>query len=166
MSITGAGQGTKRLVMVTLILVAMLAAERIFPGEVYVADGDTIEMDGERIRLWGIDAPELAQSCEREEGSFTCGKTAKLALTELIGSGKVLCEPKGKDRYRRTVAVCRVNGLELGAAMVARGWAVDYAAYSHGYYRAEEAAARTARLGIWSARFELPAEWRQRHRQP
>lgn len=60
--------------------------------------------------------------------------------------------------------VCRANGLELGTAMVARGWAVDYAAYSHGYYRAEEAAARTARLGIWSGQFELPADWR-RHRR-
>ena len=72
---------------------------------------------------------------------------------------------KGKDRYGRTVAVCRVNGLELGAEMVARGWAVDYEAYSHGYYRAEESAARTARLGIWSGQFELPAEWRRRHRR-
>ncbi len=87
MRIKGAGQGTKRLVMLAFILVAMLVAGRVFPEEVYVADGDTIEMDGERIRLLGIDAPELAQSCEREEGSFTCGKTAKLALTELIGSG-------------------------------------------------------------------------------
>jgi endonuclease YncB( thermonuclease family) len=61
------------------------------------------------------------------------------------------------------VAVCRTESGELNAAMVSRGWAVDYANYSGGRYRSEEEQARHDGLGIWAGRFELPWDWRRRH---
>jgi endonuclease YncB( thermonuclease family) len=74
---------------------------------------------------------------------------------------RVDCTPRDHDRYSRVVAVCRTESAELNAAMVRRGWAVDYPKYSGGRYRADEEQARREALGIWSGRFEMPWEWRQ-----
>lgn len=134
-------------------------------GMARVIDGDTIALDGTRIRLWGIDAPERLQTCQGKTGEvYECGRDATAVLTELARDRRVECSEKDRDRYSRIVAVCRTASGELNASMVRRGWATDYTQYSHGRYRAEEEAARREGLGIWSGRFEQPAEWRRSHK--
>jgi endonuclease YncB( thermonuclease family) len=133
-------------------------------GEVRVSDGDTLKIDGERIRLWGMDAPELGQKCKRQGVSYDCGITAREVLISLIGKTRPECEKVNTDRYRRTVARCFVDGEDLGGLMVREGWALDYKRYSKGRYAAEQATARQARRGLWSGEFIPP--WEYRHKSP
>lgn len=148
----------------TVALLPAMAAAQTLSGSARIVDGDTLEVAGQRIRLWGIDAPERGQTCGGRDGRiYECGRDAAAVLAELA-RGRVVCEPRERDRYGRIVAVCRTDAGDLGAAMVRRGWAVDYTRYSRGAYRAEEAAARAERLGIWAGRFDMPETWRRKQR--
>ena len=76
-------------------------------GVASVVDGDTIEIRGQRIRLFGIDAPESSQLCERPTGArWRCGQQASFALADRIGRATVRCDPRDLDYYGRVVAVC------------------------------------------------------------
>src|ERR1700751_3247297 len=81
-------------------------------GQASVIDGDTIEIHGTRIRLWGIDAPEGDQFCRGENSElYLCGQKAAAALAGLLYAipRPVVCTPKGRDRYGRKVAVCKIG---------------------------------------------------------
>jgi endonuclease YncB( thermonuclease family) len=121
-----------------------------------VVDGDTLRLNGERIRLIGIDAPELDQTCTDAAGRpWSCGEAARKALADRLSAGAVRCDPDGHDRYGRVLAYCSVAGEDLGAAMVGAGLAVSYPEYG-----GEQEAARRASLGMWQGRFVTPREWR------
>jgi endonuclease YncB( thermonuclease family) len=76
-------------------------------GVASVIDGDTIEIHGQRNRLFGFDAPESSQLCVRPTGErWRCGQQASFALADLIGRSTVGCQPRDRDRYGRIVAVC------------------------------------------------------------
>src|SRR3954471_16275507 len=140
------------------------AAPEIIAGRATVIDGDTLEIRGERIRLFGIDAPESGQMCLDSKGqSYRCGQKAALVLDAQIGEGVVTCERKGTDPYGRMVAVCRVFGEDLGAWMVGLGWALASRADSTRYVAAEELA-RSRGLGMWAGQFMPPWESRKEHR--
>jgi endonuclease YncB( thermonuclease family) len=128
-------------------------------GTARASDGDTLRLPGERIRLLGIDAPELAQTCWRKDGEeWPCGKAAHNRLALLIRDKVVTCEGDQRDRYGRLLATCAVSGKDLGAVMVGEGLAVgDWD------YKAAELKARTAGRGIWSGRFDQPRQWRDAH---
>ena len=128
-------------------------------GTARVIDGDSLAVAGVEIRLAGIDAPEYRQYCFRRGRPWACGVDATRVLRTLIANRPVACRAREEDRYGRTVATCSVAGSDLGAAMVAGGHAVAY-----GDYQLEELAARNAGRGIWSSRFERPADWRAKHR--
>ena len=72
-------------------------------------DGDTIHLNGEKIRFTGIDTPELKQTCLKEGVKDPCGATAKQILIDKIGNDNVECISDGKDQYKRTLAECFVN---------------------------------------------------------
>ncbi|WP_395612110.1 thermonuclease family protein [Allosphingosinicella sp.] len=130
---------------------------------VRVVDGDTLAVDGQRIRLFGIDAPERDQMCEAGGRSYACGRAAGEALARLIGDARPACAERDRDPYGRSVAVCRIAGRDLNRAMVAEGWAVAYTRYSRDYVR-DEAEARRARRGLWQGRFERPEQYRVERR--
>jgi endonuclease YncB( thermonuclease family) len=131
---------------------------------VRVVDGDTLVHGGERIRLTGIDAPELAQTCrDGQARAWSCGQAAKERLAALVSQGGVSCSARGKDRYHRTLAICSAGGVaDVGAALVRGGYAVNYNRYTSDYAGAEQEA-RAARRGIWQGEFERPESWRHRH---
>jgi endonuclease YncB( thermonuclease family) len=142
-----------------------LAAQKILAGRASVLDGDTIEIRGERIRLFGIDAPESGQMCLDAKGqSYRCGQKAALVLDARIGEGVVTCERKDTDRYGRVVALCRVYGEDLSAWMVGLGWALAYRTYTTRYVPAEDLA-RSRGLGMWAGRFTPPWDWRTDRRR-
>jgi endonuclease YncB( thermonuclease family) len=134
-------------------------------GQASIIDGDTLEIHGQRIRLYGIDAPESRQTCEAAAQTYRCGQQAALALSDHIGRQTVACEPRDTDRYGRIVAICRAGSEDLNAWMVAQGWALAYRQYSTAYVGQEEAA-RAAGLGIWRGAFTAPWDWRHGRRTP
>jgi endonuclease YncB( thermonuclease family) len=137
---------------------AASAAEAIV-GRASVIDGDTLEIHGARIRLYGIDAPERGQSCTVQGKSSRCGQLAALALSDKIGTRPIACDPRDRDRYNRIVAVCRSDGEDINAWMVAQGWALAYRQYSTDYVKHEQRAS-ASKLGIWQGEFVAPWEWR------
>lgn len=134
-------------------------------GRASVVDGDTIEIRGQRIRIWGIDAPESSQTCEREGGAYRCGAAAANALDRWLAARPVTCIEQDRDRYDRMVARCSVGGEDLGAWLVAQGNARRYVRYAGSAYFQEEAAARAAARGIWAGDFEDPWDWRRERRR-
>ena len=130
---------------------------------VRVADGDTIELGGQRIRLQGIDAPELHQECRDASGrSWACGRRARSELRKLIGNDSVQCERRSRDRFSRSVAVCRAGGRDLGEAMVRTGFAFAYPDWASPY-GAAEIDARSRKAGLWAGSFQNPRAWRDQH---
>jgi len=120
-------------------------------GEANVGDGDSLVIGTERIRLRGIDAPELGQICRRDGHDYPCGRESRASLAGLIGSRPVACEGRERDRYDRLLADCHVDRIALAPAQVEAGWAVAY-----GDYEGEEAAAREDGRGLWAGEFERP----------
>jgi endonuclease YncB( thermonuclease family) len=145
------------LVALAIGVVAVRRSPERLTGAVRVIDGDTIELEGRRIRLAGIDAPELDQTCERGGQLYRCGETARDALRHLAGPD-LACRVSGHDRYRRDLATCEAGGRDVGRVLVLRGLAVAY-----GRYEPEEQAARRRAVGIWAGHFERPSEWRSAH---
>jgi endonuclease YncB( thermonuclease family) len=132
-------------------------------GHARIIDGDSLEVAGERVRLFGIDAPEGRQQCRGANGAdYACGREAAQALAALIGGRTVTCTPVTQDRYARDVATCTANGRDLGEAMVRAGHARDYLRHSRGRYAAAEREARAEKRGIWAGEFEQPETWRRR----
>jgi endonuclease YncB( thermonuclease family) len=127
-------------------------------------DGDTLRIGNSNIRLHGIDAPELSQSCRRNGVNWACGRQAHEALRGFLGNSVAHCEIVDFDHFRRPIGRCSVGGLDVQEWMVAEGWAVAYRKYSEDYVAAE-AQAQNARKGVWSGQFELPWKWRQRRRR-
>lgn len=134
----------------------------VVTGHPHVGDGDGLTFDGARVRLLGIDAPELAQSCDAASGGrHACGEEARSHLADLIGGNTVTCSWSRLDRYGRRLGECRAGDLDLNAAMVRDGWALAYGAHGE-----EEAEARAARRGVWSGGFVRPQDWRREHLRP
>jgi endonuclease YncB( thermonuclease family) len=131
-------------------------------GRARVIDGDTIEIRGQRIRIFGIDAPEQDQTCERSGGvTWSCGAEATRLLRQLVGLQVIDCQVRTIDVYGRFVARCSAAGNDLAGAMVRSGLAIR--AGHHSDYAADEASARSGRLGNWSGSFQNPRDWRAAH---
>jgi len=116
--------------MAALVLIASGEAwSDSFVGQASVIDGDTLEIHGTRIRLWGIDAPESSQLCRGDDSlQYRCGAQAANELDTFIDRRPVNCIPTSLDRYGRTVATCSVDGTDLGEWLVKKGLALDWPA--------------------------------------
>jgi endonuclease YncB( thermonuclease family) len=126
-------------------------------GQASVIDGDTIEIHGTRIRLWGIDAPESSQLCRDDDSKpYQCGSQAANDLDAFIARRLVHCLPLSQDRYGRTVARCAVGGADLGSWLVHGGLALDWPQYSKGKYAFDQQAAEQAGNGIWKGSYVEP----------
>ena len=125
-----------------------------------ITDGDTIKINGEKIRFSGIDTPELKQTCLKEGVKNFCGKEAKQILIDKIADNKVTCVREGKDRYKRTLAECFVNDESLSSYLVRSGYAFAYRKYSKKFI-IDEDYARVNKLGMWSMEFEYPWHFRR-----
>ncbi|MEX2009067.1 MAG: thermonuclease family protein [Dongiaceae bacterium] len=129
-------------------------------GPACVIDGDTIIVAGERVRLHGIDAPELDQTFWCRGRNLPCGAMALAVLEALTAGVKLRCEAVERDRHGRLVAKCfSPNGIDVGRRLVLAGWAVAYRRYSMDYVDAEDDARKAGR-GLWKGGFMNPWVWR------
>jgi endonuclease YncB( thermonuclease family) len=140
------------------------SAPRVSYGSATAVDGDSLRVGGDEIRLIGIDAPELLQTCSDAAGrQWACGREAQARLRGLLARGAVDCVARSKDQYGRTLANCSAVGVaDIGHAMVRDGYAVNFLS---GGYQATEAEARADKRGIWRGAFEPPQDWRRRQQQ-
>jgi endonuclease YncB( thermonuclease family) len=144
-------------------------------GKVCITDGDTLRVNsfrkgrhcvgGTKVRLLGIDAPELKQTCMHSNGrEFLCGRKSASYLFELTANKIIICKGDTTDRYKRVLGTCFADSVNLNRRMVQQGWAVAYRAYSKKYIQAEENA-RKANRGIWMMKFDMPWIWRKKSRR-
>ena len=129
--------GLARFAVSLAVLVSIPAAAEELASRASVIDGDTIEIHGQRIRLWGIDAPESDQLCRGDDSEFyRCGQKAALGLAAMLNAvpRPVVCSSAGLDQYGRTVAVCRLgsDGPDIAHWLVSNGHALDRPQYSKG----------------------------------
>ena len=131
-------------------------------GEAKVIDGDTIHINKNKIRLHGIDAPERKQTCIFKNKKWLCGIHSTYELKKIINNQIVKCITSDIDKYKRYIAICYVNKLNINQAMVKKGWAIAYRYYSKDYIK-EEDYARSNNIGIWKSIFEEPYIFRKKN---
>lgn len=142
-----------------LMAVSSAAMGQTVYGAAQAIDGDSLEVGGKKVRLFGVDAPELDQGCQMDGEDWACGQASKEQLAALISGRPVTCQGQGVDQYGRILAVCSAGRDELNEVMVEQGWAVAYRQYSDAYVSAEMRA-KAGRAGIWASQFVLPSDYR------
>lgn len=145
-----------------IVTVSDVGTGEVLTGKVRATDGDSLRMGDKRIRLFGIDAPESAQTCTLGDEPWACGRASRKALERLVKGETVTCQVQDMDRGRY-VASCFAGGTDVSWHMVRRGWAVAYTRYSLRYTPAEVEARRQG-LALWRSSFERPHDWRARQR--
>ena len=124
-----------------------------------IVDGDTIVLNGEKIRFSGIDTPELKQTCIQDDKKVDCGLFARLLLVKKIGNNIPICISEGKDVYKRTLGECFINGESLSSFLVRSGYAFAYRKYSKKFIKDEDFA-KAKKLGMWAMTFQYPWDFR------
>ena len=137
-----------------------------------IIDGDTVHINEYKIRLKGIDAPEMKQLCKKDyfkfssvigfsfQKNYSCGITAKIKLENKIKNSLIRCVSSSRDRYKRYLATCYKDGVNLNKWMVKNGYAVAYTRYSK-QYLIDENFAKDNKLGMWKGTFLRPEKWRK-----
>ena len=150
------------LVISISILITFLIYSHTNAQNVQITDGDTIKINGEKIRFSGIDTPEMKQTCIENGMINPCGVTAKKILIDKISNNEVICISEGKDQYKRTLAECFVNDESLSSYLVRSGYAFAYRRYSKKFI-ADEEYAKSNKIGMWSMKFDYPWDWRKKN---
>ena len=143
-------------ILVLILLWSSIASAKTLK----VIDGDTIVLNGEKIRFSGIDTPELKQTCLKDNEEVGCGMFAKMLLVKKIDNNTPKCISEGQDAYKRTLAECFVNGESLSAFLVRSGYAFAYRKYSDKFIKDEEFA-KENKLGMWAMTFQYPWDFRK-----
>ena len=159
----------KNIFLISIILIVFVfAINQTNAQEVKVVDGDTIHVDGVKIRFSGIDTPESYYRGKRHQCTFEkvkvyCGYWAKIVLIEKIADHKVTCIKEDKpDQYNRILAECFVNNESLSKYLVRSGYAFAYRRYSKKFIP-DENYAKINKLGMWSMEFDYPWDWRKKN---
>ena len=160
-----------RVVIIIFFLISNSLAEEIY-GIPKIIDGDTVHISKHKIRLEGIDAPEMKQQCKKVffkissiigftfYKDYYCGVASKKKLVEKIDRSKIKCIYSSKDKYKRFLATCFKDQINLNKWMVRNGHAIAYKRYSKRYLKDEDFA-RKNKLGLWQGRFMYPEKWRK-----
>jgi endonuclease YncB( thermonuclease family) len=143
----------------------------VFEGIPRVIDGDSLEINNNKIRLFGIDAPEKKQICKKPyliisflnfQRDYKCGLMATNQLKKFIDNRMIKCISEIKDRYNRYLSICFLEKKDINSWLVKNGYAVAYKRYSKKYIL-EEQHAKKNKLGIWRGTFQNPEEWRKKN---
>lgn len=154
---------------VYLFLLFGLLAGVAQSAEIRVIDGDTVDIDGIRYKLNGIDAPERGQRCAQKAGLWNCGSQATQFLDRLARGGRMDCRALGGDPVHadRYIGYCTINGKDVGELLLSAGLAWAYRDYLDAYprftlsYLQKETEAKARGLGIWQADTKPAWEFRR-----
>ena len=135
-------------------------SQKTIQGKAKIIDGDTIHIGKNKIRLHGIDAPEINQTCSIGDQLWNCGIKSSKVLESIILESEVKCKIMDIDQYKRLIAVCLVNETNINQYMVRNGWAVAYRYYSLDYI-GDEKIAKKNKTGIWQGKFKNPYLFRK-----
>jgi len=151
-----------RFFILLFVLFAPTVDAKVISGVVEkVKDADTLVINGELMRLYGIDAPELNQSCIGTDGrSYACGETAARVLTKLVLGKRVICTTYDRDKYQRLLGICRRGVVNINQYLVAQGWAVAYTRFDRRFVAAQKMAERRG-VGLWQGDFDMPEVFRR-----
>ncbi len=152
-----------RLLLIGMAFLPQVAVAQLLAGPGQGVDGDSLFVAGLSVRLFGIDAPEGKQTCERGGAVWACGEEAANQLQGLVAETRVECRGRGTDSYGRMLAVCWARGVEINKWMVERGWATAFRKYSDDY-TADELRAKAAGRGLWASTFVRPEDYRVQER--
>jgi len=145
-----------KMVLIIILFPLLVFAEN----NLRIVDGDTIHLNGDKIRFSGIDTPEIKQMCKKNELVIACGLMAKNLLEKKIGNDTPLCIMESKDQYGRLLAECFVNKESLSSYLVREGFAFAYTKYSKKFVEDENFAIKN-KLGMWSMDFIFPWDFRK-----
>ena len=158
------------IILFSSIITSAISFEKIIIGKAYVTDGDTIKINDQKIRLFGIDAPETKQFCKEVYLSFLifnfkrdykCGEKSTNALKKKIQGKNIRClVQNNKDRYRRNIGICYLKKQDINSWLVKNGYAIAYRRYSKKYVPDEDFA-KENKLGLWQGKFMNPEKWRK-----
>ena len=160
-----------KTIIIIFILTTNLLAEEII-GISKVIDGDTVHINNFKIRLEGIDAPEIKQKCKKDyfkisyiigftlKKNYSCGIISKKNLEKKVKNSEIKCILSSKDKYKRYLGTCYKGSLNLNKWMVRNGFAVAYKRYSKQYLN-DENFAKVNKLGMWKGTFLRPEKWRK-----
>ena len=149
-----------RLCSIFALCVWPIVALADLGGALQVVDGDTFDIGDTRVRLFGVDAPEAAQTCTVSDGQvWACGAWVTEQVRQGYQGAQADCTVLDTDRYGRAVVRCDVAGRDLGRALVQAGLATAYRDYSWDY-DLDEKAAQLAQAGLWASQFQSPAAFR------
>ena len=173
-----AGQARLKSVLSFLITIGVVAWVCCFSFPAYASDqgapfptsigsgsaleGDLVSINGNAVKLWGIDAPDLGQTCFSKFGqSFDCALASKNALATYIGQSQITCYIRGKNSHGQQIGTCGVGGADLAALMIRDGYAMSFRGLNVHYDRLQ-AFAQARKRGLWDGRFEAPWIWRSK----
>ena len=151
------------IIFFCFFLSASVQSQKLIKCKAKVIDGDTIHIGNNKIRLHGIDAPEQKQTCSFEGNEWNCGQDATFFLSNLINRKSVRCRVNNIDQYKRLVAVCFIDNININQIMVIFGWAIAYRYYSKDFIK-EEQIAKKNKIGIWRGTFEEPYIYRKNNK--
>ena len=135
-------------------------------GAAVVIDASHLEIAGRRFKLYGVDAPDIDETCNDAQGKeYPCGVDARQALADLVKGGSVSCLPRGPNENDETLGVCSIGTSDLAQAMIDAGWAIADRTRTLYYEKAEEEA-RVKKQGLWQWQFVPPGDWRIGERVP
>ena len=143
-----------------IIILILLPLWCLAQGELKIVDGDTIHLDGHKIRFSGIDTPEINQMCKKDETDIPCGEMAKELLIKKIGNAIPNCILEDKDQYGRMLGECYIEEESLSSYLVREGFAFAYTKYSKKFVEDEQFAIKN-KSGMWSMDFIFPWDFRK-----
>ena len=152
------------LYLLIIVIVYFYSVNFTYANKVRVVDGDTIHINNIKYRLHGIDAPEIKQHCQVNGQKYNCGVQSKNFLESLIENKEITCKQKNIDKYKRIIATCYIEELNLNKEMVKSGWAIAYRYYSKKYIN-DEYFAQKNKLGMWQGSFLEPRKWRKKNKK-
>ena len=162
-----AGVGVCVVVLFGALYLAVIGESRASSEDQLVTaiDGDTIQLDGKVVQLYGIDAPELGQQCLIGDDWFACGLAAAHQLDKRLSLSIEDVKCVSAEAPGTSDKVCFAGKVDVAQALITAGY-VTAKARTNPNYRELEQQARQAGLGLWQSDFVTPSQWRQGRRLP